>query len=242
MADPKGNQRLEFLGQLAGGLAHEIKNPLSTLNINLQLLRESWKNAKEPREVRTLKKVEILLKEVRRLEEIVNDFLRYARGGDLTLAPADVNAVVEEVVAFIAPRAVNARISLLKSTAPGLPAYRLDRDKFKQALLNLILNGIEAMPTGGELMIRTYPGENGAVVVEIIDTGEGIAPDRRAKIFRAYFSTKKGGTGLGLATTKRIIEEHDGTIEFHSEMGKGTSFKITLPIKAGVGLKPAPAS
>jgi signal transduction histidine kinase len=229
MSPNKATQRLEFLGQLAGGLAHEIKNPLSTLNINLQLLKEDWKNAQTTKEIRTLKKVEVLLKEVRRLEEIVNDFLRYARGGDLTLEEAGVNAVLEEITTFIAPRAAKTNVNILKSVAADLPPCRLDRDKFKQALLNIILNGIEAMPRGGELMLKTYRGKGRAVVVEVIDTGEGIPPDRMPKIFQAYFSTKKGGTGLGLATTKRIIEEHDGTVDVVSEVGKGSSFKIILP-------------
>ena len=226
----KQAERLAYVGTLAGGLAHEIKNPLSTLQLNLQLLEEEWQNPQTPRESRLLKKIEVLRNETKRLEEALNDFLRFAKGERPQFGECDVNAVVDEVASFVEPEATLGNIRIRRSLDPAAPRCPADANLLRQALLNLMINARQAMPKGGELMIATRDEQDG-VTVEITDTGDGIAPEHMGKIFQAYYSTKKAGSGLGLATTKRIIEEHDGTIRVHSEVGKGTRFTIRLPKK-----------
>jgi len=216
------------LGSLARGLAHEIRNPLSTMRVNLQLMREDWAITETPREERTARKVEVLQQEVQRLEDTLNDFLRYARGHQLHLERVNINEVVADLTAFVEPQVHQHRISLHRHLADDLPDCLMDVDLIKQAVLNIIINAQQAMPDGGELIVTTRRRRD-RVVLDIIDTGAGIDPVVRDQIFDAYFSAKRTGTGLGLALAKRIIEEHDGRIEVESELGKGSQFRIILP-------------
>ncbi|MCZ6602180.1 MAG: ATP-binding protein [Planctomycetota bacterium] len=221
---------MQWLTTLAGGLVHEIKNPLSTLNLNLQLLKEDWVHVDDPNAGRSLRKIDILLKEVRRLESILNDFLRYVRGFNVSLEDCDVNGIVDEVLDFMAPELEQGSIRLWKSLDAKLPQTQLDPDLFKQAFLNLIINARQAMPEGGELMIRTLQSRAG-IVIEITDTGRGMSAEQKTKIFNAYFSTRKGGTGLGLTMTRDIVEAHGGKIFVESEEGKGSRFTFGIPIR-----------
>ncbi len=221
-------ERLAHVGRLAGGLAHEIKNPLSTININLQLLEEDWARVDTPEGRRLRSKIQLLRREVRRLEEILSDFLRFAREPELQRQPCDVNELVGDVLDFIGPEAHSQGIQVRRAFAPDLPLCLLDADLMKQALLNLFVNAQQAMPDGGELMVRTARTRDG-VRVDITDTGVGIPEDEIEKIFQVYYSTKKGGTGLGLPTAQRIIENHGGELRVQSEVGKGTNFQILLP-------------
>jgi len=230
----KQAERLAYVGTLAGGLAHEIKNPLSTLHLNLQLLEEEWQNPQTPKEARLLKKIEVLRHEAKRLEEALNDFLRFAKGEKPQFAECDVNAVVDEVATFVEPEATLGNIRIRRSFDASVPRCMADANLLRQALLNLMINARQAMPQGGELMIATKPERDG-VAIEITDTGQGIPPEHMDKVFQAYYSTKKTGSGLGLATTKRIIEEHGGAIGVHSEVGKGTRFTICLLKKPSGG-------
>lgn len=227
---PSRRDDLPWLTKLAGGLVHEIKNPLSTLKLNLQLLKEDWGHQEEPRFQRSLRKVDILLTEVNRLESILNDFLKYVRGLDLTLQECDLNGIVQEILDFVTPELQHEKITLWKNLGPNLPRIRADRDLLKQAFLNIIINARQAMSEGGELMIRTLESRAG-IVVEITDTGRGMPPDRKAKIFDAYYSTRKGGTGLGLTMTRDIVEAHGGEVFVESEEGKGSRFTLGLPIR-----------
>ena len=174
--------------------------------------------------------------ECQRLVEVSNDFLRFARIKNLELAPTDLGKVIEEMIDFFGPtaRATNIEIKLFLSG--DLPPVRLDTEMFKQALLNLLLNAEQAMAEGGELTIQaacTGPG----VCLSLIDTGKGMAPEVRERVFQPFFSTKKGGTGLGLPTTRKIIEAHGGTIAVESEAGRGTKFTIHLPAVAQPAVK-----
>jgi len=218
--------RLEFLGALAGGLAHEVKNPLSTIALNLGLLREDLGDA--PGEARARKRIEILEREVNRLEKIVQDFLRFARGYDLRPAPLSVNDVLRELVAFVEPEARRANVAIRTFFDPTAPRARLDRSAIRQAFLNLVVNAREAMPSGGEILLGTRREEE-EIVVEVTDTGPGMSREVLERCFQPYFSTKRGGTGLGLATTRRIVEELGGRIEVWSEIGRGTSFRLRFP-------------
>lgn len=228
-ARAQNSERWAHVGRLAGGLAHEIKNPLSTLNINLQLMDEDWGDLQNSQGRQLKSKIDLLRNEVRRLEEILSDFLRFARDTETNPVECDVNGLMDEVVDFISPEAQALNIQVRKGFAADLPRCKADVDLLKQAMLNIIINAEQAMPDGGELMVRT--GRAGRhVTIDITDTGVGIPKDRLEDVFQVYFSTKKGGTGLGLPTARRIIEGHNGQVVVQSEVGKGTNFQVWLPI------------
>jgi len=217
------------ISQLAGGLAHEIRNPLSTLSLNLDLLLEDFQNPETLRDRRVLQRVERLRHEVDRLLAILENFLRFARVQDLKLEPTDLNAIIDELRDFSEPHAATKGIVIRTSFAADLPAIRIDSDLFKQALLNLVLNAQHAMPSGGELILTTRL-EKPWIVLDVIDTGVGMPEEVRARIFDAFFSTRAEGSGLGLPTTRKIVEAHGGSIHVQSEPGKGSQFTIRLPV------------
>jgi two-component system, NtrC family, sensor histidine kinase HydH len=222
------NEQVAELAELAGGFIHEIKNHLSTLGLNLQLLAEDFQDPETQRERRALDRVSRLQTECQRLVEVSNDFLRFARVKDLQFQPTNVTREIEELIDFFGPSAKQANIEIKSYMPACLPSVSLDRELFRQATLNLFLNAQQAMPDGGELTIQAEPDEGG-VSLSLIDTGKGMNPEVLAKIFRPFFSTKSGGTGLGLATTKKIILAHQGTIDVQSAVGRGTKFTIHLP-------------
>jgi len=227
-----------FLARLAGGLAHEVKNPLSTMSINLALLEEDWSRAPSarggdaeptPRERRSLKRLQTLKREVERLERIVEEFLHYARGGQINRAPQDLAGLVRELLEFVEPEDEQAGIRHHVDLPVGLPLVLADEAQIKQAVLNLLVNARQAMPDGGELLVRVQRVGT-QVEIAITDTGIGMSPEKLARCFEEYWSDKKGGTGLGLATAARIIQEHGGTIRAISEEGRGSSFSMYLPL------------
>ena len=179
------------IAQLAGGLAHEIRNPLSTLQLNLHLLAEDFQNPETPRDRRALQRVERLRHEVQRLHGILENFLRFARIQDLELHPADLNRIVEELRDFYEPHAATKSIVIRTHFAGDLPPVMLEPDLFKQALLNLVLNAEHAMPSGGELILTTRR-DGQSVVLDVTDTGVGMTEEVRARIFDAFFSTRRG--------------------------------------------------
>ena len=235
----QGEERVAFLSRLAGGLAHEIKNPLSTMSINLALLEEDWERAastrnpgapeRTPREERSLKRIRTLQREVKRLEHILEEFLHYARGGEVNRAPEDLARIVRELVEFVEPEDEQAGIRHHVDLPVGLPLVLVDEAQIKQAVLNLFVNARQAMPDGGELLVRLARLGN-QVELTVTDTGTGMSPENLGRCFDEYFSDKKGGTGLGLPTAARIIEEHGGSIHVVSEQGRGSAFSIYLPL------------
>lgn len=220
-------QNLE-LAELAGSFIHEIKNHLSTLGLNLQLLAEDFQDPQSQRERRALERVQRLQTECQHLVNVSNDFLRFARAQELQLQPANLGEVVGEMVDFFTPTARQANIDIKCYVPADLPAVALDRDLFKQVLLNLMLNAEQAMPSGGELTIQAAR-EDEWVCLSLIDTGQGMNEEVAAKIFKPFFSTKPGGSGLGLPTARRIVQAHDGSMDVQSEVGRGTKFTIRLP-------------
>jgi signal transduction histidine kinase len=225
------SDELNHLNTLAAGLVHEIKNPLNAISINLQLLNEDLQDQNSERDIKMSSRVQLLQKEVCRLDNILSDFLRFAKKPVLHFEECDINGIIESVLDFIGPDAMQNSIRILKSFDTKLPKCNLDSNVIKQALLNVILNAQQAMPNGGELIVRTYQnGEN--IFIDITDTGVGIQKNKIDKIFQVYYSTKKTGTGLGLPTVKKIIEESKGTINIRSEDGKGSSFLIKLPVNS----------
>jgi len=221
------------LGALTGGLAHEIKNPLSTVKVNLQLLAEDLAGPQaDDQQRRWLRRLEGVSKEVGRLQEILEDFLRFAGKVELQSVPADLRQVVSDLSDFFTPQASAAGIRVrLKLPAEPVEVF-VDVDLIKQSLLNLMINAQQAMGAGGELIL-TLQRAGGKAQIEVIDTGPGMPPEVAEKIFQAYYTTKRAGTGLGLATAHRIIREHDGRITVDTAPGKGTRFVITLPLQEG---------
>jgi signal transduction histidine kinase len=221
-------ERLAELGTLTGGLAHEIKNPLSTVQLNLQLLQEDL-GPDNPAYSRVASRLNTVKNETFRLREILDDFLRYAGRIELEKKPVELGGLLEELVDFYAPQAQLQRVQLRLQKPDGPVTVELDSRLIKQAVLNLMINGLQAMTDGGELILRLQ-SERDEARIDVIDTGPGIAPETVAKIFEAYYTTKRGGTGLGLAMAKRIAEEHGGRLTVASERGKGSDFAIILPL------------
>ena len=216
------------IARLAGGLAHEIKNPLSTIRLNMQLLAEELEGLQSPVQQRALKRVEIMKSECQRLQDLLDDFLNYARVREIHREPSDLNQEISDALDFFEPEANEADIEILRYLDPDLPRVLLDRESFRGALWNLLLNAKQAMPDGGQLIVQTASsGPN--VAVNVIDTGHGMDERTAVKMFEAFFSTKPSGSGLGLPTTSNIIEAHGGQIRVQSEEGRGTKFIVELP-------------
>lgn len=220
------------IATLAGGLAHEIRNPLSTIRMNLELLVEDLQQSDDPRQKRMLAKAERIQRECGHLNDILAAFLQFARAGELVLAEEDLGVLVEDFVRFYQPEAQRHGIEISPHLAAGLPPVRADRNLFRQVLLNLALNAQQAMPEGGLLELQTS-ARGDQVCLDVIDTGCGIAEAARQKLFQVFFSTKPGGSGLGLPTARKIIEAHGGTIVCDSAPGRGTRFTISLPAARG---------
>jgi len=223
------------LALIAGGLAHEIKNPLSTIRLNLALLHEDLTDAEfagESRRLnRVLQKLQVVQRECERLEGIVEEFLIFARTTEPQLEVCDLNALIAEIAEFVGPTLSQHKIELHVYPRSDLPLIRVDRDLLKQALLNLILNARDAMPEGGEIIVTLHVTPDGWCMINVIDTGEGIPREIQEKIFRPFYSTRRHGTGLGLPTVRRIVEAHGGTVTFESEPGRGSKFTISLPLR-----------
>lgn len=227
-------ERLAELGTLTGGLAHEIKNPLSTVQLNLQLLQEDLP-AENSAYARIVNRLNLVQRETARLGDILDDFLRYAGKIELTLASVDLNLLLEELVDFYAPQAAMSRIQTRLNPSQRPVVIEVDAKLIKQAVLNLMLNAVQAISQkdghpGGELILGAQEFDD-EIRIDVIDTGGGIPAEALAKIFDAYYSTKKSGTGLGLAMSRRIAEEHGGKITVNSAPGKGSNFQIHLPKK-----------
>jgi signal transduction histidine kinase len=230
-------KQLEESGKLTGQLAHEIKNPLSTIKVNLKLIEEDLETFEKEKLKEnnqrivsgTFRKIGIVEKEADRLEQILDGFLRYTAQAELELFRTDINELMSDMIDFFSPKAHSHSVTIRQ----GLwnePLYcKLDVDTFKQVILNLFINAQQAMPKGGELIIRTSK-DNAEALIEISDTGVGIPQEKLTDIFKAYYSSSPEGMGLGLVTARKIIEAHKGTISVESEPGKGTSFTIRLPI------------
>jgi signal transduction histidine kinase len=228
-ARSRGREQLIELGQLAGGLAHEIKNPLSTINLNLRLLNEDIDRLPDEQHQRWSKRLRTVQEEAGRLREILDDFLRFAGKYELQCRAVDLRELVSELTDFYSAQADSAHVVLRTHLSEEPVVACVDENLIKQALLNLMVNATQAMTEGGELLVCVRRKAREAVL-EVTDTGPGIDEENRAKIFQVYYSTKSGGTGLGLPTTRRIIREHGGSIRVDSECGKGTQFTILLPL------------
>lgn len=224
-------ERYTEIARLAGGLAHEIKNPLSTIRLNMELLAETLKASDTPEGRRAKKRIEVVERECQRLQDLLDEFLSYSKVRQVDLRPTDLNQVLKELLDFFEPEAAKSSIEVIRYLDADLPRVMLDKEMFRGALLNLIINAQQAMPGGGQLMVRTF--SYGAVVaIQLVDTGHGMDEATGAKVFEAFYSTKPGGSGLGLPTAGKVVEAHGGRITVQSEVGRGTQFTIELPVPA----------
>ena len=217
--------RLSAISRITSGVAHEVKNPLNAILLHVEVARSKLSRG----DTDVAEQMEIISREILRLDRVVRTFLDFTRPVELQLDNVPMQDLVREIVDLARPQAAAANIRVSVRQEAGGVEVRVDRDLLKQAMLNVVFNAMQAMPEGGELRFEASASEDTAEL-RISDTGTGIPPELREKIFRLYFSTKKEGSGIGLAMTFRIVQLHDGTIDFTSEPGKGTTFLIRLPI------------
>ncbi len=235
-------ERLAEIGSMTGGLAHEIKNPLSTIGLNAQLLHEAVADLDLPEQDkgRLTRRVGALRLETERLRGILSDFLEYAGELRLARAPVDIGTLLEELSDFYDPQARASGVRLrVEPPRPAVTAW-IDGPHVKQALLNLMLNAVSVMEhpaiTTRDLILRAEACDDDGVAsvrLHVIDTGPGMTDETVEKIFRPYFTTRAGGTGLGLPTARRIAEAHGGRLEVHTTPGVGSDFYVTVPVGAG---------
>ena len=217
--------RLAAISHITGGVAHEVKNPLNAILLHVEVAKSKLAHG----DTDLGQQMEIIGREILRLDRVVRTFLDFTRPVELKLDTVPLQQFMEEIVELARPQAEAAKIRVnLDQQVLGVEV-RMDRDLLKQAILNIVVNAMQAMPDGGELRLEGSASEDTAEI-RVSDTGPGIPPELRDKIFRLYFTTRKGGSGIGLAMAFRFVQLHDGTIDFTSEPGKGTTFSIRLPI------------
>ncbi|HSV56716.1 MAG TPA: ATP-binding protein [Magnetospirillaceae bacterium] len=221
-------ESLASLTTLAAGVAHEIKNPLGSLSIHVQLMRKALKSYRDGHSGAIRRYLDVMDEEIDRLNRIVVDFLFAVRPIDINLRDTDLNGLLTDLLDFLAPEIERARVHLERNLSPAIPKLRLDSRYMKQAVLNLVQNALAAMPDGGTLTLSTDRAEDG-IRLSVGDTGIGIPEDNLPKIFEPYFTTKETGTGLGLTLTFKIVKEHGGDMSVRSKEGQGTLVTIVLP-------------
>jgi signal transduction histidine kinase len=223
------SQKLAALGQLTSGVTHEVKNPLNAMRIHLELLRARLAKGSQPILPEIAENIDIIAQEIQRLDRVVQGFLRFAHPQALRLAPVDLNAILEDLVRVARPEAARTNVEIILDAERGLPRVTADAELIAQAVRNLVHNAIQAMPGGGTLTIVSRRAASGGVEIRVADQGVGIPPENLDKIFRLYFTTKAGGSGIGLAMVYRIVQMHDGRVDVESTAGKGTTVVLTLP-------------
>jgi signal transduction histidine kinase len=245
------SRKLVALGRLTAGIAHEVKNPLNAMMIHLELLRTKIRHgiAREVAPVGAgaggvsvvearapgraiegaLEHVEVIESEIRRLDEVVQGFLKFSRPEDLRLQPVRVTTIFDEILPVIKPEAAANHVRVEVDSPVTVPAVNGDAAMLRQAFLNLAMNACQAMPNGGTLRLSAASAPRDQVEVKFEDTGVGIPEGDLGKIFDLYFTTKDHGTGIGLSMVYRIIQLHDGEVEVQSTPGRGTTFRVLLP-------------
>ena len=216
------------LAELAGSLAHEIKNPLSVIHMNVDLISEELTESDWSGKRRMLNKVDMIRQQCERMESLLHDFLRFARMRDLEMTPGNLNDQVETVLRLYQAQADRDGVEIMRYLDPDLPSIMLHSDSMQAALINLVKNALEAMPDGGQLVVRTHAVPRG-VALDLIDTGCGMDDNTAMHMFEPFYSTKNGGSGLGLPTARKIIEAHGGRIAVQSAVGHGTKFVLEFP-------------
>jgi signal transduction histidine kinase len=250
------SRKLTALGRLSAGVAHEVKNPLNAMMIHLELLRQKLSGARRPAaataaagsggpttlklgEITTtagsvdvstaLEHVGVIAGEIKRLDQVLQGFLKFSRPEDLRLQPVEASELIAEVVQVVRPEADKTGIRIETECPPGVPAINGDAGMLRQALLNLAINACQAMPHGGTLRFRAKGVRQRRVEIVVEDTGVGIRPEHLQRIFDLYFTTREKGSGIGLSMVYRTAQLHDGEVEVQSTLGVGTMFRLLLP-------------
>jgi PAS domain S-box-containing protein len=219
------SRRLSAIGRLTSGVAHEVKNPINAIVVHLEVLRQKLKEIDPD----TKRHMDVIGSEIQRLDRVVQTLVDFSRPVDLRLADMDLRKLVDDVVLLASPAAEQHQVRIERQTSQESMPVRIDADLVKQAVLNIVINGVQAMSSGGNLGIATRrEGENALITIR--DHGPGIAPDIRDKVFNLYFTTKKGGSGIGLAMAYRVVQLHHGSLEFTSIPEHGTIFYLRFPL------------
>lgn len=218
------SRRLSAAGRLTRGVAHEVKNPINAIVLHLQLLQNKLKQVDPD----TQRHMNVIDSEIHRLDRVVQTLVDFTRPRDLHLQEIDMRKILEEVSVLAGPDAAQHGVRLAQGYCDEALLVRVDPDLMKQAILNLVLNGVQAMPKGGTLTLAAQR-EGEVVLAEVRDEGSGISPELQEKVFELYFTTKKGGSGIGLAQTYQVMQWHYGSVEFESKVGVGTTFRLRLP-------------
>jgi len=219
------SEKLSTLGEMAAVLAHEIRNPLGSIRGTAEILRDDYQPGDPKHEF-----IEIQIKETERLNHVVEDFLRMARQQPMELRACSIREELETIVTLVAKDAQDRGVSLRFEPRTDGAIVRGDGEKLRQAFLNIVINALQATPSGGSVSIALSRGES-VFAITFRDSGSGIAPDNLQRIFEPFYTTKADGTGLGLAVTRKIIEGHGGTLDIESESGKGTTVSVRLPLQ-----------
>jgi PAS domain S-box-containing protein len=225
------SRRISASGRVTRGVAHEVKNPINAIVLHLQLLRNKMQVDSDAG-----RHVDIIDSEIHRLDRVVQILVDFTRPRELHMEDADLRLVLEEVVVLASPDAEQHGVQIVREVPPEVVPVKVDIDLIKQAVLNVVLNGVQAMPAGGTLKIRTYIEEE-TVVIEVQDQGAGIPAAVQDKVFELYFTTKKSGSGIGLAQTYQIMQWHYGAVDFESQENVGTTFRLRLPLAETRGVQ-----
>jgi PAS domain S-box-containing protein len=229
------SRRLAAIGRLTSGVAHEVKNPINAIVVHLEVLRQKLQLADPD----TRRHMDVIGNEIRRLDRVVQTLVDFTRPVELRLVETDLRRLVDEVVTLASPEADQHKVRIERQGGPEPLPARVDADLVKQALLNIVLNGVQAMPDGGTLLLTCRrEGEN--ALISATDQGPGIPAELRDKVFNLYFTTKKGGSGIGLAMAYRVVQLHHGSVEFNSITGEGTTFYLRFPLSENAGAAAPP--
>jgi PAS domain S-box-containing protein len=219
------SRRLSAIGRLTSGVAHEVKNPINAIVVHLEVLRQKMKETDPD----TRRHVDVISSEIQRLDRVVQTLVDFTRPVELRLSDMDLRKVVEDVVILASPAAEKHNVLIEREAAPDALPVRIDVDLVKQAVLNIVLNGLQAMPNGGTLRL-TVKREGDGALISVRDQGAGIPDNIRDKIFNLYFTTKSGGSGIGLAMAYRVVQLHHGSVEFSTIIDHGTTFHLRFPL------------
>jgi PAS domain S-box-containing protein len=219
------SRRLAAIGRLTSGVAHEVKNPINSIVVHLELLREKMRQTDPD----TRRHMDIIGSEIHRLDRVVETLVDFNRPVDLRLTSFDLRRLVEDVAMLASPEAARQGVKVDTQLGPDALPVKADHDLVKQALLNVVLNGVQAMANGGTLTVLARR-DDAAASIEVRDQGCGIPPEIRDKVFNLYFTTKKSGSGIGLAMSYRVLQMHSGSLDFTTQVGSGTTFRLFLPL------------
>jgi len=229
----EGEKRLAYIGTIAAGMAHEIRNPLSSVKMNIQMIEDKLVDCDDQQSGYLVNKVGRIHRETARLEEAVNNFLAFARPKPLERRWAGLTEAVDHVVEFLEPACAQDNIRIVRDYSHDLPQAYVDPEQIGQAVENLVRNAYQAIGSDG--VVEVYTGRRGNhLEIRVSDDGPGIPADSREKVFEIFYTTKDGGTGLGLTIVKQIADAHGGSVSFETIDGKGTTFTIRLPINGEI--------